>query len=212
MRGALRPGLLHDHAAGSCLHPRGAQSLVPRRRTRRESSPHVRRARHGDRSCDASSWIIPACAGSTPRRTGTAKAARDHPRMRGEHLADDRRCSMKPGSSPHARGAPAAGRCDAGAAGIIPACAGSTEVKHAIRGIIPACAGSTVSTTLENEAIATVENEATQTDWVGDLSGRLGVDQAARRGRGSAQAGRSGSWNRACDGRPGVGIGSSTEV
>ncbi|MBB2988534.1 hypothetical protein FHW14_003731, partial [Terracoccus luteus] len=31
-----------------------------------------------------------------------------------------------------------------------------------------------VSTTLENEAIATVENEATQTDWMGDLSGRLG--------------------------------------
>jgi hypothetical protein len=25
--------------------------------------------------------------------------------------------------------------------------------------------------TLENEAIATVENKATQTDWVGDLSG-----------------------------------------
>ncbi len=36
-----------------------------------------------------------------------------------------------------------------------------------------------VSTTLENEAIATVENEATQTDWRGDLSGRLGIDPQA---------------------------------
>jgi hypothetical protein len=40
--------------------------------------------------------------------------------------------------------------------------------------------------TLEDEAIATVENEATQADWMGDLSGGLGVDQAARCGRGSA--------------------------
>jgi hypothetical protein len=38
-----------------------------------------------------------------------------------------------------------------------------------------------LSTTLENEAIATVENEATQTDWMGDLGGGLGVDQAACR-------------------------------
>lgn len=36
-----------------------------------------------------------------------------------------------------------------------------------------------LSTTVENEAIATGENEATQTDWVGDLGGRLGIDSAA---------------------------------
>ncbi len=36
-----------------------------------------------------------------------------------------------------------------------------------------------VSTTPENEAIATGENEATQSDWMGDLSGGLGVGQAA---------------------------------
>ena len=35
---------------------------------------------------------------------------------------------------------------------------------------------TTLSATLENEAIATVENEATQADWLGDLSGRLGID------------------------------------
>ena len=47
-----------------------------------------------------------------------------------------------------------------------------------------------LSTTLENEAneneaIATVENEATQTDWMGDLSGGLGIDPQTRRGWGS---------------------------
>ena len=53
-----------------------------------------------------------------------------------------------------------------------------------------------LSTTVENEAIATVENEATQTDWMGDLSGGLGFDPAAGCGRCSAAAGRSGSGYR----------------
>ncbi|MBX9719636.1 MAG: transposase [Microbacteriaceae bacterium] len=47
-----------------------------------------------------------------------------------------------------------------------------------------------LSATVENEAIATGENEATQTDWVDDLGGRLGIDQAAGRGRSSAATGR----------------------
>jgi DNA-binding SARP family transcriptional activator len=38
-----------------------------------------------------------------------------------------------------------------------------------------------VSAPLENEAIAPLENEATQTDWLGDLSGGLGADPAAGR-------------------------------
>ncbi|MGO4360967.1 hypothetical protein, partial [Terrabacter sp. RAF57] len=53
--------------------------------------------------------------------------------------------------------------------------------------------GVRLSTTLENEAIATVENEATQTDWLGDLSGGLGSDPAAGRGRCSAAPGSEGS-------------------
>ncbi len=53
-----------------------------------------------------------------------------------------------------------------------------------------------VSTTLENEAIATVGNEATQTDWMGDLSGGLGFDPAAGRGRCSAASGRAGFGHR----------------
>jgi hypothetical protein len=53
-----------------------------------------------------------------------------------------------------------------------------------------------VSTTLENEAIATVENGATQTDWMGDLCGGLGFDPAAGGGRCFAASGRTepGCW------------------
>src|SRR5215211_5983218 len=70
----------------------------------------------------------------------------------------------------------------------------------------------TVSTTLENEAIATLENEATQTDWMGDLSGELGSDSAAGRGRCSAASGRAGSGDRQVDSRACVGLGPATEV
>src|SRR5215217_7781926 len=50
-----------------------------------------------------------------------------------------------------------------------------------------------VSTTLENEAVGTLENEATQTDWLGDLSGGLGVGPPVGGGWGSAASGRAGS-------------------
>lgn len=56
--------------------------------------------------------------------------------------------------------------------------------------------GRTLSTTLENEAIATVENEATQTDWMGDLCGGLGSDPAACGGRCFAASGRAGPGRR----------------
>src|SRR5262245_64417 len=69
-----------------------------------------------------------------------------------------------------------------------------------------------LSTTLENEAIATVENEATQTDWMGDLSGGLGSDPAAGGGRCAAAAGGTGPGDRQVDGRAGVGLGPATEV
>ena len=71
---------------------------------------------------------------------------------------------------------------------------------------------SLLSTTLENEAIATVEIEATQTDWVGDLCGGLGSDSAAGCGRCAAAAGRAGSGGWAVDGVAGAGLGSATEV
>ncbi len=69
-------------------------------------------------------------------------------------------------------------------------------------------AGPRWSTTLENEAIVTGENEAAQTDWMGDLGGGLGLDSAAGRGWCSAAAGRTGSGGSA--GRRSIGRWSRT--
>jgi pimeloyl-ACP methyl ester carboxylesterase len=65
--------------------------------------------------------------------------------------------------------------------------------------VVPSLPGY-VSATLESEAIATLECEATQTDWMGDLSGGLGVDPPACGGRGSAASGRAGLGDRSIDG------------
>ena len=74
-----------------------------------------------------SGWgIIPACAGSTGFGETSPIIGRDHPRVRGEHVGRLTRWCSRQGSSPRARGARHLGRGDAGAAGIIPACAGST--------------------------------------------------------------------------------------
>ena len=70
--------------------------------------------------------IIPACAGSTTLVESRIKLPRDHPRMRGEHIARARAHRRKQGSSPHARGARRQGGSAGGRHGIIPACAGST--------------------------------------------------------------------------------------
>jgi hypothetical protein len=64
-----------------------------------------------------------------------------------------------------------------------------------------------LSAPLENEAIAPLENEATQTDWLGDLSGRLGADPAAGRGRGSAAAGGTAAGYWQVNGRAGGRVG-----
>ena len=51
---------------------------------------------------------------------------RDHPRVRGEHTVATAACRPPTGSSPRARGAPGGRQRVSLAAGIIPACAGST--------------------------------------------------------------------------------------
>ena len=76
-----------------------------------------------------------------------------------------------------------------------------TECASAADAVVDDRAMARLSATLESDALATGENEATQTDWVGDLSGRLGVDSAARRGWGAAAAGREAVGYRAVDGR-----------
>ena len=91
------------------------------------SSPHARGAQESIRPEAPQSGIIPACAGSTNSHRPTLRPGWDHPRMRGEHRAGYFAHSRDEGSSPHARGAPATSASEAKAAGIIPACAGSTS-------------------------------------------------------------------------------------
>ena len=93
------------------------------------SSPHARGARIRAVCPAAASRIIPACAGSTRICPAMCLHKRDHPRMRGEHVAlTIRRVSIM-GSSPHARGALRFIHKVLRRLGIIPACAGSTYVR-----------------------------------------------------------------------------------
>ena len=131
------------------------------------SSPPARGARYREFHAHRGAGIIPACAGSTRRQHGGEWCSSDHPRLRGEHADQVFGSTNVTGSSPPARGArkvPPGTHC---AAGIIPACAGSTRAsdsivrrasgssppargargrhrrRHCWRRIIPACAGST---------------------------------------------------------------------
>ena len=94
------------------------------------SSPHARGALRGHARSAAHDGIIPACAGSTRRRSPRRSTSRDHPRMRGEHCLTPPARRLVLGSSPHARGAQIVGVVHPIAAGIIPACAGSTRSSH----------------------------------------------------------------------------------
>ena len=93
---------------GSSPHARGALPLLSKRKK------HQR--------------IIPACAGSTPLVPYLAVDVGDHPRMRGEHGLFLFVATAAAGSSPHARGARLDVLLELRDEGIIPACAGSTEL------------------------------------------------------------------------------------
>ena len=97
-------------------------------RPARGSSPHARGARLNCRIFIPITGLIPACAGSTCALLARARVFSAHPRMRGEHLAEDCKALAKDGSSPHARGA-----------------RGTPHRLRRRRGLIPACAGSTTS-------------------------------------------------------------------
>ena len=70
--------------------------------------------------------IIPAYAGSTSPTRRRAAAARDHPRVCGEHHSRSADAARAMGSSPRMRGAPTATGLYGLQDGIIPAYAGST--------------------------------------------------------------------------------------
>ena len=119
-------GYLNGPTTGSSPHVRGALYYIFLRHPVKGSSPHVRGAQRQDRFNQSGFGIIPACAGSTSRRTWTSCMTRDHPRMCGEHHVPVQEYVPAAGSSPHVRGAREADNGRARLAGIIPACAGST--------------------------------------------------------------------------------------
>ena len=94
------------------------------------SSPHTRGARRRRRARLAATRIIPAYAGSTRRRGCRRRRHADHPRIRGEHRRHPICHARQQGSSPHTRGAPRRGAVPWRQPRIIPAYAGSTELRE----------------------------------------------------------------------------------
>ena len=92
------------------------------------SSPHVRGARAPRAISKRWVGIIPACAGSTRAMRSVPRFSRDHPRMCGEHFLLLSLFAFAAGSSPHVRGAHVTAMVHHTSAGIIPACAGSTDI------------------------------------------------------------------------------------
>ncbi len=91
------------------------------------SPPHARGAAGARRMLFGDPGITPACAGSRPARRRPARAARDHPRMRGEQVPLCDRGRGTRGSPPHARGAGTGFRTNDRTGWITPACAGSSK-------------------------------------------------------------------------------------
>ena len=111
------------------------------------SSPHVRGTPiHGQRGYRGVG-IIPACAGNTALWTGRCLAARDHPRMCGEHISSMSGKAVGAGSSPHVRGTPGGEAPPRGVGlGSSPHVRGTrwaVAIWFSTLGIIPACAGNT---------------------------------------------------------------------
>ena len=137
---------------------------VPSDRPDAGSSPHARGTQHVDRARKLSLGIIPACAGNTPLATRLHGSRRDHPRMRGEHIALTHRYVVGMGSSPHARGTLHRQQQREPVGGIIPACAGNTPSER------PARRGS--------RDHPRMRGEHDKVDYV--LTGRLGSSPHAR--------------------------------
>ena len=116
-------------AAGGRDHPRirGEHAHTALKMTiRAGSSPHTRGALASAAAGAGTAGIIPAYAGSTRGSARCRTGGRDHPRIRGEHVAEIFKFPDHPGSSPHTRGAPSSRMNSSKISGIIPAYAGST--------------------------------------------------------------------------------------
>ena len=119
-------------------HPRIRGEHLPRDRFRDDrhgSSPHTRGAQIPRLSRISVFRIIPAYAGSTRASWWVRLPGRDHPRIRGEHVAAATPEACPEGSSPHTRGARSQAAVGLRVRRIIPAYAGSTtrRTPHGIR-------------------------------------------------------------------------------
>ena len=96
------------------------------------SSPHARGTLHPARHRRYLVGLIPACAGNTTTRFIACRTRWAHPRMRGEHCVIVFSQVASLGSSPHARGTHDAVVVGWTVHGLIPACAGNTQVAEAV--------------------------------------------------------------------------------
>ena len=92
------------------------------------SSPRVRGTPRIIQVVEFGSGIIPACAGNTHTASFPSRKTWDHPRVCGEHLPLPNVTDMLPGSSPRVRGTQQRDKGVGGSDGIIPACAGNTDI------------------------------------------------------------------------------------
>ena len=91
------------------------------------SSPRMRGTLAGVTGTTLVNGIIPAYAGNTNRRYGSAETQRDHPRVCGEHVVERKSRRGFKGSSPRMRGTPVTPLSKIPFTGIIPAYAGNTQ-------------------------------------------------------------------------------------
>ena len=112
-----------DHPRSRGVHPMGTWTMSGRA----GSSPLARGSRTLGGGHEALRRIIPARAGFTHREPASARRRPDHPRSRGVHVGTLTVYRLPSGSSPLARGSPAAGQVRGPGSGIIPARAGFTH-------------------------------------------------------------------------------------
>ena len=120
-----------DTAAGFRDHPRVCgehHRIRPSPSTATGSSPRVRGTLNRHDRKHHTEGIIPACAGNTRCRTRASTACRDHPRVCGEHPMSASVSVRNSGSSPRVRGTLDDPFHVRAAVGIIPACAGNTDI------------------------------------------------------------------------------------
>ena len=118
-------------APGRWDHPRVCgehHCRAPMRMVGAGSSPRVRGAPKNAVIREPDDGIIPACAGSTGTASNARARGRDHPRVCGEHRYLPGTSACCAGSSPRVRGAPNVAYVSSTVGGIIPACAGSTQL------------------------------------------------------------------------------------